>query len=152
MREINRPAVLLLRDAQGREFHATLSALDTRSAEFALGAQTRTVAIDALAAQWSGQYTVLWRMPPDARENIRAGERGPAVAWLNRELAQVQGRAAPEPSQEPLFNQVLLHQVKQFQLAEGLTPDGVVGPRTLMRLAGVADKTAPKLARKQEEK
>jgi general secretion pathway protein A len=42
--------------------------------------------------------------------------------------------------------------VKQFQLAGGLIPDGVVGTRTLMRLAGVADKTAPKLSRKQGTK
>jgi general secretion pathway protein A len=151
LRELNRPAVLLLRDGQGREFHATLSVLDDKTAGFALGAQTRTVAIGALAAQWSGQYTLLWRMPPDAQENIRAGKRGPAVAWLSRQLAQAQGRAT-EPGEDPLFNQVLLRQVKQFQLAEGLIPDGVVGPQTVMRLAGVADKTAPKLSRKQGEK
>jgi general secretion pathway protein A len=151
LRELNRPAVLLLRDGQGREFHATLSALDDKTAGFALGAQTRTVAIGALAAQWSGQYTLLWRMPPDAHENIRSGERGPAVAWLRRQLAQAQGRAA-EPRDDPLFDQVLLRQVKQFQLAGGLIPDGVVGTRTLMRLAGVADKTAPKLSRKQGTK
>ena len=147
---MNRPAVLLLRDGQGREFHATLSALDDKTATFALGTHTRTVAIGALAAQWSGQYTLLWRMPPDAHENIRSGERGPAVAWLARQLAQAQGRAA-EPAVDPLFDQVLLRQVKQFQLAAGLIPDGVVGPRTLMRLAGVADDTAPKLSRKQGE-
>src|SRR5476649_10864 len=33
LRELNRPAVLLLRDGQGREFHATLSALDDTSAD-----------------------------------------------------------------------------------------------------------------------
>jgi general secretion pathway protein A len=151
LRELNRPAVLLLRDGQGREFHATLSALDDKTASFALGAHTTTVAISALAAQWSGQYTLLWRMPSDAHENIRLGERGPAVAWLTRQLAQAQGRAA-EPGENPLFDQAVLRQVKQFQLTEGLIPDGVVGPRTLMRLAGVADKTAPKLSRKQGEK
>jgi len=134
LRELNRPAVLLLRDGQGREFHATLSALDDKTAGFALGAQTRKVAIGALAVQWSGQYTLLWRMPPDAHENISSGERGPAVAWLRRQLAQAQGRAA-EPGKDPLFDRVLLRRVKQFQLA-----------------AGVADETAPKLSRKQGEK
>ena len=151
LRQLDRPAVLLLRDGQRREFHATLSALDGKTASFVLGAQARTVAIGALAAQWSGQYTLLWRMPPDAHENIRSGERGPAVAWLSRQLAQAQGRAA-EPSEDPLFDQVLLRQLKQFQLAGGLIPDGVVGRQTLMRLAGVADKTAPKLSRKRGEK
>jgi general secretion pathway protein A len=35
--------------------------------------------------------------------------------------------------------------VKQFQLAQGLVPDGAVGPQTLMRLSAVADPGAPKL-------
>jgi general secretion pathway protein A len=151
LRELNRPAVLLLRDAQGREFQATLIALGDKTAGFALGAKTRTVAIGALAAQWSGQYSLFWRMPSDAHENIRSGERGPAVAWLARQLAQAQGGTA-EPGENPLFDQALLRQVKQFQLAEGLIPDGVVGPRTLLRLAAVADETAPKLSRRPGEK
>jgi len=147
LRELNRPAVLLLRDESGREFNATLSALDDRTASFNVGAHTRTVAIGALAAQWSGQYSLLWRMPADARVNIRSGERGPAVAWLARQLAQAQGRTL-ETGEAALFDEALLRQVKQFQLAEGLIPDGVVGTRTLMRLAGVGDATAPKLSRK----
>jgi general secretion pathway protein A len=151
LRELNRPAVLLLRDGEGREFQATLSALDNNSAGFALGTQTRRVAIGALATQWSGQYTLLWRLPPAAHENIRSGEHGPAVAWLARQLAQAQGRAA-DPGEDPVFDQALLRQVKQFQLAGGLIPDGVVGTRTLMRLAGVADKTAPKLSHQRGEK
>ena len=151
LRELNRPAVLLLRDGEGREFQATLNALDHSSAGFALGTQTRRVAIGALAAQWSGQYTLLWRLPPAAHENIRSGEHGPAVAWLTRQLALAQGRAA-DPGEDPLFDQALLRQVKQFQLAEGLVPDGVVGTRTLMHLAGVADKTAPKLSHQRGEK
>ena len=145
LRQLNRPAVLLLHDAQDREFSAMLSALDDQTASFVLGAQSRTVALGALAAQWSGQYTLLWRMPPEAHDNIAPGEHGPAVAWLARQLALAQGRAT-EPGKDPLFDQALLRQVKQFQLAAGLVPDGVVGPQTLMRLTGVADKTAPRLS------
>ena len=151
LRELNRPAVLLLRDGRGQEFHALLNTLDDRGAGFALGGQTRTVAIGALAAQWSGQYALLWRMPSEAHDNIRLGERGPAVAWLARELAQVQGRAAP-PVGDALFDGDLLRRVKQYQLGAGLIPDGLVGPRTLMRLAGATDKTAPTLSRAPGER
>ncbi len=151
LRELNRPAVLLLHDAQDREFSAMLSALGDRTADFVLGAQKRTVALGALAAQWSGQYTLLWRMPRETHDNIRLGEHGPAVAWLARQLALAHGRAT-EAGKDPLFDQALLRQVKQFQLAAGLVPDGVVGPRTLMRLAGVADKTAPRLSPREGEK
>ena len=146
LRELNRPAVLLLSDNQGRDFQAMLSALERDSASFTLGDQTRTISIGALAAQWSGQFTLFWRVPPEARDDIRQGEHGPAIAWLARQLAQAQGRAAP-PGKDAQFDQALLREVKQFQLAQGLVPDGLVGPRTLMRLAGAADTTAPKLLR-----
>ena len=151
LRRLNRPAVLLMRDDQGREFHAALVALAGKSATFAIGVETRTVALDALGLQWAGQYTLLWRMPPDAQETIRPGERGPAVQWLVRQLALAQGRVA-EPGKDPRYDQVVERQVKQFQLAQGLTPDGAVGPQTLMRLAGVADQSAPKLMPEHGEK
>jgi len=150
LRRLNRPAVLLMHDDQGQEFHAALVALADKTATFAIGAETRAVVLGALAAQWAGHYTLLWRMPPDARENIRAGERGPAVKWLIRQLAQAQGQVA-DTSKDPLFNDVLERQVKQFQLAQGLIPDGVVGPQTVMRLAGVGDQSAPKLLPGQGE-
>jgi len=150
LQRLNRPAALLMRDGQGREFHAALIALEDKTATFAIGAEAKTVTLGALGAQWSGQYTLLWRMPPDARENIRSGERGPAVQWLTRQLAQAQGLAAG-PSKDPQLDAVLERQVKQFQLAQGLIPDGVVGPQTVMRLAGVGDRTAPKLLPRQGE-
>ena len=148
LRQLNRPAALVMRDDQGREFHAALIALDDKSATFAIGAETRTVMLTALAAQWEGQYTLLWRLPPDAREIIRLGERGPAVQWLIRQLAQAQGQVA-EPGKAALFDDALARQVKQFQLAQGLIPDGLVGPQTVMRLAGVGDRSAPELLPRQ---
>ena len=148
LRQLNRPAVLMMRDEQGREFHAALVALDDKTATFVIGAESRKVALGALAAQWAGQYTLLWRMPPEARENIRRGERGPAVQWLSNQLAQAQGQAAAT-SKAPLFDEVLARQVKQFQLEQGLIPDGLVGPQTVMRLAAVGDRTAPELLPRQ---
>ena len=148
LRRLNRPAVLLMRDDQGRGFHAALIALADKTATFAIGAEARKVALGALAVQWSGQYTLLWRMPPDAQETIRSGERGPAVQWLIGQLAQAQGRVA-DTGKDPLFDEVLERQVKQFQLAQGLIPDGAVGPQTVMRLAGVGDRSAPKLLPRQ---
>jgi general secretion pathway protein A len=148
LRQLNRPAVLMMRDDQGREFHAALIALEDKAATFAIGAETRKVALGALAVQWAGQYTLLWRLPPDARENIARGERGPAVQWLIGQLAQARGQVA-ETSQAPLFDDALERQIKQFQLDQGLVPDGRVGPQTVMRLAGVGDRSAPELLPRQ---
>jgi len=148
LRQLNRPAVLLMNDGPGKEFHAALTALDDKSATFAIGAETRKVALSALAEQWAGQYTLLWRLPPDAREIIRSGERGPAVQWLIGQLAQAQGKVA-EPGKAALFDDAVAREVKQFQLDRGLIPDGLVGPQTVMRLAGVGDRSGPELRPRQ---
>ena len=150
LRQLNRPALLVMRDDQG-PFQAALIALDDKSATFVIGAETTTVALGALAAQWAGQYTLLWRMPPDARETIRAGERGPAVQWLTGQLAQARGQVA-DASKAAVFDDTLERQVKEFQLTQGLVPDGMVGPQTVVRLAGVGDKSAPKLQPHQEDR
>jgi len=146
LRQLDRPAVLAMRNSRGQEYYAALTGLDDRSATLAMGSETKRVSLDTLADQWSGYYVVLWRMPPEVGEAIRQGERGPAVAWLERQLAQTQGRAV-DANADPVFDEALARQVKQFQLAEGLVPDGAVGPQTLMRLSAVADKTAPRLVR-----
>ena len=142
IRQLNRPTVLHLRDDQGKPFYATLSALDDQSASFMLGAETRKVSLAALAAQWSGYFTVLWRVPREARSNLRLGEGGPAVQWLAEQLSR--GAEAP---QHALFDAALVSRLKEFQLAQGLVPDGTLGPKTLMRLSGARDLTAPKLLR-----
>ncbi|MFY9327203.1 MAG: AAA family ATPase [Georgfuchsia sp.] len=142
LRETNRPAVMSLRDDQGQEFYATLTRLDGNSATLVIGGETRQVTLEALALQWSGHYTVLWRLLPQAHEPIQFGERGAAVAWLSQQLTQGQDDAAQT---DPVFDDALLRRVRQFQLEQGLIPDGVVGPQTLMRLSILSDHLAPQL-------
>ncbi len=151
LRQLNLPAVLLMQDGQGQKFNATLTGLDDQSATFAVGAETRTVTLGALAEQWSGHYTLLWRMPPVASRKIRPGDRGPDVEWLSKQLAQLHGKTA-ETTRNQVFDEAMVRQVKQFQLAQGLIPDGVVGAQTMMRLSGAADMTVPKLIREQGKK
>jgi len=151
LREINRPAVMRMRDEKGKEFYAALTRLDAKTATLSVGGETRSVALETLAAQWSGHYTVLWRMPAQAHENIQFGERGAAVAWLSKELPQGPGSEA-QTTGDPVFDDALVRRVRQFQLARGLIPDGVVGAQTLMRLSVISDQSAPKLLRERGEK
>lgn len=144
LRETNRPAVIRLQDGGGTEFFAALTRLNDKTATLSVGGETRSVPLETLAVQWSGHYTVLWRVPPQAQDYILYGERGPAVAWLSRQLAQGQD-GATQVAADPVFDDALVKRVKQFQLAQGLIPDGIVGPQTLMRLNVVSDRSAPKL-------
>jgi len=151
LRQLNRPAVLLLSDKQGQKFYATLSLLDDKVAIFNVANTTVAVAIDALAEQWSGQYTLLWRAPPLEQQKIQLGDHGPNVEWLRNQLAQLNGKVA-EATDDSVFDETVLRQVKQFQLAQGLPPTGLVATQTLMRLSGATDTTAPKLVREQRDK
>ena len=145
VRKANRPAVFRLRDTQGRNFFATLLALDDKRARFTVGTQTTTIALESLADQWSGEYTLLWRGPPGKSEAIRSGARGPAVQWLAGALAGASGQSLA-PSDANVFDAALMQQVRAFQLAQGLLPDGAVGPQTMIRLSALADAAAPSLA------
>src|SRR5512146_2045442 len=148
LRQLNRPAILQLRDDRGEEFPAVLTGLDERTATFAIGNETRVVDLGALANQWSGNYTLLWRLHPDISLVIRPGETSSSAEWLRRQLALARGKGSDGPTSDADLSQ----QLKQFQLAHGLVPDGVAGLRTLMRLTGATDQAAPKLFTTQTER
>jgi general secretion pathway protein A len=151
LRQANRPAVLHMHDPDGSDFYATLLQLNDRTASFSVGDETQAVPLSALAAQWSGEHTLLWRAPPEGMTSIRPGAHGPAVDWLGLQLAQLHG-GTTEPNADHVYNDAMVNQVKQFQLAHGLTPDGAVGLQTQLRLIAAADPAAPKLAREPADK
>ncbi len=145
LRLLDTPVMLHLVDARGRKFYGALTRLDEKSATVDFGAISRDVSSRALALQWSGEYTMLLHLPPDIRE-IRIGDRGPAVAWLARQLEQLQGKTAETPDDAGIFNRALQRQVKQFQFSHGLAPDGFVGLKTIVQLSAAADQQAPRLS------
>lgn len=130
---LNRPAVLTLFDDQGRRFYAALSALDGQTATFVVGTKTRTVEIKEVERKWLGDYTLLWRTPPDFRSPLRPGQKGNMVLWLEKQLALIQGKS-DQPMKHISYEGDLVAQLKKFQLSEGLVPDGIVGPQTIIHL------------------
>jgi general secretion pathway protein A len=149
LRELNRPAVLRMRDKQGREFFATLTALASDSATFTIGAQATRISLGALAAQWFGDYTALWCAPQVVEGTIKLGDEGPAVTWLMNQLATIRDEA-PQAGRKPVFDQALMREVRQFQFSQGLAPDGAVGVQTLIRLSSVGDTAAPQIVSGEE--
>lgn len=148
LRRLNRPAVLLLQGEDGQNFFATLTRLQDSTATVAIGTESVAVAMPALASRWSGRFTLLWQAPPGYREVIRAGSRGSLVAWLSGQIALAQGRT-DDGKANATFGETLLRQVKQFQLAAGLVPDGIVGPQTLIRLETALGGKSPTLIEPQ---
>lgn len=145
LHRLNRPAVLRLLDRQGQAFDATLVALAPDSATLSVGGKTRTIALKVLATYWAGRYDLLWRAPPAVQGTLRPGDRGPAAAWLRARVAELHGREV-DATAAPVFDAALVSEIKQFQLDQGLIPDGCVGSQTLTRLVSATDRTGPRLA------
>ena len=144
LRQTNKPAVLRLADPRGGEYYATLTALNGEAATCVIGNETKTFDAGEITRLWSGEYVLLWRVPSDYNEKLKPGRRGPLVAWLERQLALVQGRAV-RPGREPEYDEEIVTQVKEFQRAAGLRPDGVAGPETITVLTAAAGDGGPTL-------
>ncbi len=141
---LNRPAVLTLFDQSGRKYFVVLTALRRNEATFQVGSETRNVDVGRIAKMWFGDFVMLWKVPPGFHGDIKPGDRGLQVRWLVRRLAGIQGADAAEES-TVVYNNEMVRRVKKFQLANGLTPDGIVGPRTVILLNGQLGSGGPKL-------
>lgn len=144
LQQMNRPAVLTLFDKKNGQYYATLTSFQGEKASFSLGNQTRTVDIKEITQHWLGDYLLLWRVPPKYKEALKPGGRGPLVDWVEKHLALAQKQTVPSETR-PIYNEELVNQVKKIQLANGIMPDGIVGPKTIMILMTTAGNGDPSL-------
>ncbi len=140
LRQLDRPAILTLKDDDGRDYYAVLTGLSAMSANLQIDGIADTVSLAVLARRWNGDFRTLWRGPAGYRTSVSAGARGPVADWLAAQLAVVDG--VPTPPDGTLVDE---RRVRRFQLMQGLKPDGIAGPQTLMRLANAAGLVEPRL-------
>ncbi len=138
LRQLNWPAVLTLRDEQGRNFAATLIALDRRKASLVVGQQRIDADLGTLASQWNGEYSLLWRPPKAVDTTLRPDDDGPGIVWLRERMAIIDGQA-PAVTQPARYDAALAQRVRQFQQTRDLKGDGNVGAQTLMHLLAGLD-------------
>jgi len=141
LESLNRPAILILVDASGRPYPATLRSIDGNFAtiEFAHGVET--VSRRELERHWRGRFQMLWRMTPEGRSILRPGDRGAEVTWLTRGLEAA--GIATEPTDN--YDAGVSQSVRTFQRSRGLLGDGIAGRQTLIHLNTVVDQTVPRL-------
>lgn len=144
LRQLDRPAVLTLRDDPVAPNYVLLTALDKRNATImALGGTPQTIGVEALAARFSGEFTTFWRAPRSWRDEVTVGDHGPDVDWLARRLAQMYELKKPQENQ-PL-DAALRSRLTEFQTEQHLKADGVAGPKTFIRLYQLGGVQEPRL-------
>ena len=130
IRQLDRPGILALAGPNGQKVFAVLQGLDGDNALLDIGGVPHAVPLDTLAGVWRGDFATLWRAPP-GYPGARAASRSPVVAqWLDTQLGTLPGAGADGAAKAG----TLASRIYQFQLAQGLTPDGKVGPMTFMQL------------------
>ncbi|OEZ60840.1 ExeA family protein [Duganella sp. HH105] len=144
LRLLDRPAMLTLHDDPTAANYVLLTAMDERSATIvAPGGKPESIALDALAARFGGEFTTFWRAPRSWRDEVSGGDHGPDVDWLARRLAQIYGLKKPQDDQ-PL-SAGLRARLTDFQTEQHLKADGVAGPKTFIRLYQLGGVQEPRL-------
>ena len=131
---LNRPALLKFMTAGRGHFYGILLKVvrDTGGVkgEFQFGSVRKVVPLEQVNSLWSGDYTLLWRMPPGYTRPVGRGSKGKIVTWLSEKLAAISGAATYEAFTE--YNSSLAEKVRQFQQANNLVPDGIAGAQKMI--------------------
>ncbi|HUG26419.1 ExeA family protein [Piscinibacter sp.] len=140
IRQLGRPGIVTVSDERGRVAHVLLTGLSDQSATLRLGNAEHKVPLVLLARAWRGEFATLWRAPPGYREGEVVTDVGSLAPWLRQRLA-----AADDTTTPPAGDDTLYARVFAFQLAQGLQPDGLAGPLTLMQLNRASGIDEPRL-------
>ena len=92
--------------------------------------------------RYDGVATLLWQAPAGYESLVRPGEKSGVLVWVRKQLNATWsdewtsiGPSGVRVELDPKFYDPLLQKaVVDFQLQEGLEPDGILGPRTLLHL------------------
>ncbi|MDT8441335.1 MAG: AAA family ATPase [Desulfuromonadales bacterium] len=143
LRAINRPAILTLYADDGAPFYVVMAALHTDSALFIAAGEQREISLAALSARWFGDSLLLWQPPAFGRTLLEPGGQGAAVTWLATALDELGLYTAS--GRETVLRGELLGAFKRFQFNRGLTPDGILGPLSMIHLNSVGGLPGPRL-------
>ncbi|MCK7582813.1 MAG: peptidoglycan-binding protein [Chromatiales bacterium] len=133
VRFFNLPALLRLADQDGTARYLVLGELDVTEATLDRPDGRTRIPLAELESVWSGDYRLIWQLPPGGSTLIRPGAVGDEVRWLRDLVSRVPGLAMlPGPADR--YDVTLESALRAFQASKGLTADGVAGPRTFIAL------------------
>ncbi len=144
LRGFDHPALLTLIGPDGQARYTVLTGLDASHVLVTQGGEELRIPHSALEDRWFGEFLILWRSPPFARQILAPGMHGSEVLWLRERLGLARQTALPAST---AYDEALRQEVIAFQREHRLPADGVVGPRTFVYLNRAApDDSGPRLS------
>jgi general secretion pathway protein A len=144
---LNMPVILTLRSKTGVEHQAVLGNLEEGVGLLSLGDSSHRVSTADIAANWQGDYLLLWKPATSEVKAFAPGSRDPDILWLRASLATIQGDPI-QPMKSDLYDEALEERVREYQRERGLTDDGLVSQQTQIAiLSDLGTASAPRLAR-----
>ena len=139
IRQLDRPGWLTLQAEGGEPGRVLLTGLTDQQARLQGPAGPMRVSLATLATLWQGDFSTLWRTPPGYAGGGPVRENSPLADWLLAQLGAYQAGALP-------LDTPLAVRIEAFQRAQGLDPDGLAGPLTLMQLNRAVAVPEPRLS------
>ncbi len=136
LRRFSLPAILPLRTRGGEEQYVVLTDLDGERATLQIGEHRLVVTTVEIERLWDGPFVMIWKPPVAGPIPLAPGMRGRDVLWLRQTLVEIAGQPVSAGASQ-VYDEDLKRQVAAFQQAESLTPDGIAGEETLVRLAAM---------------
>jgi general secretion pathway protein A len=136
LRRFSLPAILPLRARGGEEQYVVLTDLDGERATLQIGEHRLVVTTVEIERLWDGPFVMIWKPPVAGPIPLAPGMRGRDVLWLRQTLVEIAGQPVSAGASQ-VYDEDLKRQVAAFQQAESLTPDGIAGEETLVRLAAM---------------
>ena len=143
---LDRPALIKLAPPDGATLEAVVTTLTPGEVGLSFGDREVRLARTAVSPYWHGDYLILDRAKHLVSRTLRLGTIGEDVTWLKNQLFQLQGDGELATGSSD-FDDALEARVIEFQREYGLSPDGIVGPRTLAELENaVSESQVPSLS------
>jgi general secretion pathway protein A len=133
LRQLNRPAILMLNDDAGTAYQIVLRELSDSSAQLQLGDQSVTINVSELTRYWYGDFVLLWHPVSKEVRDLSAGMHGSQVRQLRTLLNHWSGTGSLATASDD-YDASLVQLVEQFQRANRLTVDGIAGIETQIAL------------------
>ena len=90
---------------------------------------------------WNGNYTIMRKTTPEGKTTITKKSSVEDIIWLDAMLSRVLNVEADESGE---WSALLVEKIREFQVQNGLTADGIAGQLSLIKLWQALDES-PKL-------